>query len=654
MSLPDIRTVAKVMGGDVVKGQALVPGPGHSQKDRSLSIKIDSGAPGGFICFSHAGDDDLACKDYVRERLGIRREGAQPEHPSASITRMADRAKPKARVVGEYVYKQADGTPYLKVLRTEDKEFPQQRWTGTDWAWGAPKGPKIPYRLPELQRAVHDTVFIVEGEKDADNLATKGFIATTSSEGAGKWRPELNEHFRGKRVFILPDNDDAGRKHAHTIAENLVLVANEVRILALPGLTDKGDVSDWLDAAGDTGQLVSMAEAAPIWTPQSAAEVAQIEPPCVVATAYEWREPSSIPRRDWLYGRLLVRKFVSATVAPGGVGKSSLIAAEALAMVSGKPLLGVSSQRRRVWLWNLEDPREETERKIQATAKRYRIEPADIGDRLFVDSGRDQRLVIAEQTRNGAMIVRPVVDGLVAEIAARGIDVVVIDPFVSCHSVPENDNTAQDTIVKEWGKVADRADCSIHLIDHTRKGIGGDTEVTTESSRGAKSKTDACRVVRVLNRMSKDEGEKAGVENHRLYFRAYNDKANLAPPADESEWYRLESVDLENGTALGPGDSVGVVHTWQWPDAMDGVTGGDFDRVAATIRAGKWRENAQSGDWVGRAVANALDLDPDNKADKAKIKGMLKVWLTAGSLAIVEAQDEKRMTRKFVAVADAA
>ena len=258
----------------------------------------------------------------------------------------------------------------------------------------------------------------------------------------------------------------------------------------------------------------------------------------VVATPYTWRDPHTIPRRDWLYGRLLVRKFVSATVAPGGVGKSSLTITEALTTVSGKPLLGVTSQRLRVWLWNLEDPREETERKIQAAAKHYRLSPDDIGDRLFVDSGRDQRLVIAEQTRNGAMIVRPVVENLIEEIIAREIDVVVIDPFVSSHTVPENDNGAQDMIVKEWGKVADRGNCAIHLIDHTRKAMNGDAEVTTESSRGAKSKTDACRVVRVLNRMSKDEGERAGVENHRLYFRAYNDKANLAPPADASDWYR--------------------------------------------------------------------------------------------------------------------
>ena len=77
---------------------------------------------------------------------------------------------------------------------------------------------------------------------------------------------------------------------------------------------------------------------------------------------------------------------------------------------------------------------------------------------------------------------------------AIGIDVLIIDPFVSCHNVPENDNTAQNLIVKEWGVVADKAACAVDLVDHTRKALNGDAEVTAESSRGAKSKTDAARV----------------------------------------------------------------------------------------------------------------------------------------------------------------
>lgn len=171
-------------------------------------------------------------------------------------------------------------------------------------------------------------------------------------------------------------------------------------------------------------------------------------PKPIHATPYAWKDPATIPRREWLYGDLLVRKIVSATISPGGIGKSSLVAAEALAMVSGKALLGVTPpEQLRVWLWNLEDPQEETVRKIQAAAKHYNLKPDDIGDRLLVDSGREQKLVIARMTKDGAMVLEPVIDNLVAEILARGIDVLVIDPFVSCHEVAENDNSMMDAVV---------------------------------------------------------------------------------------------------------------------------------------------------------------------------------------------------------------
>jgi hypothetical protein len=380
-------------------------------------------------------------------------------------------------------------------------------------------------------------------------------------------------------------------------------------------------------------------------------EVLKPEPKPIFATPYVWKDPATLRRRKWLYGYLLIRKFVTATVAPGGVGKSSLGAAESLAQVSGKNLLGVFPPRQlRVWLWNLEDPQEETERKIQAAAMHYGLTAEDIGDRLFVDSGRDQPLVIATTTKTGAVIARPVVDSLVAEIIKRKIDVIKIDPFVSCHEASENDNQAMDMIVKEWGKVADRGNCAVELYDHTRKMGGTETEVTVESSRGGKAKTDACRVVRAINRMTKEEGAKAGVDNHRLYFKTFNDKANLQPPADKSDWFKLVSIDLGNGPLNGPGDSIGVVTQWEWPDPLAGMTAADFDKVAAVIRAGRWRESPQATAWVGRAVAEALDLDAENKAEKAKIIGMLKLWRAAGSLIVVEDKDENRIMKKFVEV----
>ena len=231
-------------------------------------------------------------------------------------------------------------------------------------------------------------------------------------------------------------------------------------------------------------------------------------------------------------------------MAPGAAGKSTLLVAQMLACVSAKDLLGIApSGKLRVWYWNLEDPREELERKIQATVKHYSLTPDDIGDRLFVDTGREQELVIARTTRDGsATIVQPVVDALVDQIIERKIDIVIIDPFVSSHRVSENSNDHMDVVAKEWGKVADRGNCSIELIHHVRKGNGA--EVDTKSSRGAKAVTDACRSVRVINRMTDQEGKKAGVKNHRLYFRTYVDKGNLAPRRE----FRMVPL-----TGCGPG-----------------------------------------------------------------------------------------------------
>jgi hypothetical protein len=370
----------------------------------------------------------------------------------------------------------------------------------------------------------------------------------------------------------------------------------------------------------------------------------------ILATPYAWTDPAKIPLRDWLYGRLLVRQFLSMTIAPGGVGKSSLVVGEVLAMVTGRNLLGVKpGVPLKVWLWNLEDPQVETARKIQAACIEHEIKREEIEGRLFVNSGRDQPLVIAKTLRTGAVIIHPVIDDLVRQIKEWEIDVLIIDPFVSCHEVEENDNSAIDMVAKQWSRVAELGDCAVHIVHHTRKAPAG-TEVTTESGRGAKALSDAARIARALNRMSDDEAAKAGVDNPRSHFRAINDKANLAPPTSASDWFRLAGVPLGNGPFGVGGDEVGVIVKWSWPDHTAGVTGNDFDRVAAVIRGGKWRSSPQAGQWVGHAVARGLGLDIGDKRDKAKVSSLIKYWISTGALVEAQADDEKRMPRMFVEV----
>jgi hypothetical protein len=150
----------------------------------------------------------------------------------------------------------------------------------------------------------------------------------------------------------------------------------------------------------------------------------------------------------------LLRRFVSVDVAAGGVGKSSVKIGEALAMASNRDLYGspVHDGPLNVWLYNLEDPSEESERRIHATAKWFHIKPEDVDGRLYVDSGRDQRCVIATETEYGARIAQPVYEQIKTQLLERKIDVLVIDPFVSSHEVSENDNRAIDAVVKAWGR----------------------------------------------------------------------------------------------------------------------------------------------------------------------------------------------------------
>lgn len=637
----DLHRLARDLGGEVSGGQVLAPGPNHkSPTDRSLSVRLDPNAPEGFLVNSFANDDPLACRDHVRAKAGL-----PAWEPTRAPTPLPGQRR---RVVAEYVYKQADGTPYLRVQRTDDKKFWQSHWNGTGWANGKPAGPKIPYRLPDMLAAVHDTVFVCEGEKDADNLIAAGYVATSASEGAGKWSADLARWFKGKTVYVLADNDDAGRAHAVTVAASLKAEASEVRIVHLPGLKEKGDATDWLEAGGR--DLVTLAQQAPLYEP-GLVPPAEPEPIRTSwAVPFQWIDPTTIPTRQWLYGDHYIRQFASGTFSPGGVGKSSLVLAEAMAMASGKPILGImpNEKRVRVAYWNGEDPKDETMRRAMALALHHGLSREDLEGWLFLGSGREAEITLAVQTPSGATIVEPNVEDVVSVITANKIDVVAIDPFVSSHRVTENDNNAIDTVAKMWGKIAGRTNTAIELVHHTRKTNGAET--TVEDARGASALLAAVRSGRVLNVMSKEEAERAGVEKPRSYFRVDNGKANMAPPPDTSTWYRMANVNLGNGDGLTPGDNVGVVTPWEWPDAFAGITAADLLAVQRRVDGGQWRENAQAKDWVGHAVAEVLGLDLSEKADKQKVKGLLATWVKSGALTRTMAKDANRQERPMVEV----
>lgn len=130
---------------------------------------------------------------------------------------------------------------------------------------------KIPYKLPEVLQAIQDNgeIWICEGEKCADILNNAGLTTTTNAGGAGKWYDSHSDYFKytvPPNVNILPDNDKPGRDHSLKIAESLVRVADcKVKIIELPGLKNKQDVADWINAGNSIEDLIEIADKTPVW-----------------------------------------------------------------------------------------------------------------------------------------------------------------------------------------------------------------------------------------------------------------------------------------------------------------------------------------------------------------------------------------------------
>lgn len=195
---------------------------------------------------------------------------------SSSYVGAAHRPKPPSRIASTYDYSTRDGELLFQVCRMEPKGFRQRRPDGRGgWTWKLGDVIRVIYRFPEVVDAdPADWVLVVEGEKDADRLAALGLVATTNAGGAGNWKPEYTESLRARRVCVFPDNDIRGRQHADAVARSLHGTAAEVRVVELPGLPPKGDVSDWLGVGGTAEQLLELADQATPWRPVNQVEQA--------------------------------------------------------------------------------------------------------------------------------------------------------------------------------------------------------------------------------------------------------------------------------------------------------------------------------------------------------------------------------------------
>ena len=246
--------------------------PFHDDKDPSLSFRSDTGLWKCFGC-KKSGD---AFKFYglmkgvsefpeilkgIGQNFGINGSGSSAGKSSGA------NKKEKSCIVATYDYTDEKGNLLFQVVRFKPKDFRQRRPDGKGgWIWNMDGVQRVLYRLSEVLQA--ELVLCPEGEKDVDNLREKGFTATTVPGGAEKWLDAYNKALAGKDVVLLPDSDEVGFEHVQKIAASLNGVARSIKVLELPGLKEKQDVSDWIQAGGTKEELEKMIAECPPWEPE--------------------------------------------------------------------------------------------------------------------------------------------------------------------------------------------------------------------------------------------------------------------------------------------------------------------------------------------------------------------------------------------------
>ena len=255
--VPDLKTVQGTLRG---------PCPVHQGKDLNFAVNPKTGQA---YCHSQCNrgfdilslEMELTAVDFVKAK--------------AEVLRIVGRPKDNWRernIQATYVYTDANGVALYRVVRkmeADGKRFYQQRPVPGDpgeWQAGLGGIEPVPFRLQELVRS--DIAAICEGEKDVLAMVREGWVATCNNGGAGNFKPCLVPYFAGKNIAIFPDNDEPGRKHAQAVAALIAPVAASVRVVEIPDLPLKGDVSDYF-ASGKTGaDIRALCRQTPTWTPE--------------------------------------------------------------------------------------------------------------------------------------------------------------------------------------------------------------------------------------------------------------------------------------------------------------------------------------------------------------------------------------------------
>jgi hypothetical protein len=422
----------------------------------------------------------------------------------------------KARIVKTYDYHDAFGKLIFQVCRMEPKRFLQRRPDPArpgEFIWKMDGVSRVPYRLPALSKA--DTVFVPEGEKDVDRLAVMGLAATTNPGGANKWKPEYNQYFQGKAVVILPDNDDVGRQHAQDVARNLHGIARSVKVLELPGLPDKGDVSDWIASGGTKEQLLDLVSSCSEWEQQAEPKAA----PIIEIPKAPPKEPyqitgitgSELSAKEFPELKEIIKNFLTVGYGLIGgrpkIGKSWLAFAIALAAAHGGNVFGSEdypAEKGKVLYLALED----TERRLQKRQSQL----------LYGVEGSDNLILSTELPRLNEGGLQAIDTWLKANPDCR---LVIIDTLAKVKPRQKRGADPYENDMDIGGQlqtIANKHDICLLAVHHTRKAKSEADDFLDELA-GSTGITGAADFVMVLSR-----GRGADMGNLKITGRDIDEK----------------------------------------------------------------------------------------------------------------------------------
>lgn len=388
-----------------------------------------------------------------------------------------------------------------------------------------------------------------------------------------------------------------------------------------------------------------------VWRSQSGLSD-KLQPPAFVNPAEEKKAIGAVPvgklpetpqKRQWLHGEDIVRGAVSLIVAPGARGKSSWLIALALACASGRSLLGskVFGGPLRVLYINAEDPLNELALRVRAAMVHHTLNEADVPG-LFIGGADNISMTLIKADRTGPVIDQAGWSTLNCEIERCRPDVVILDPLVALTGGASlNDNAAAAILMRELVALAARKKIAIMVAHHSAKG----RDISSaEAAMGAASIVNLARISLAIEPLAEDDAAKLGVPpwEAKSVFRVIGAKQNLSPPNNESKWFRLTSVTIDNAEppTYEKGDAVGVVEKFKpalnatpFPDAMLAAA---INVVASA--SSPLSPSTKSHDCAFPKVAAALAPYRNGCATDAEAKAVIDYLVRVGRVALVDVE----------------